>query len=192
SLLERGREVTALGRLLPVFGFKKPVTLAATDASFEPGVFGIVKPVLLWPKSITDRLDDRHVEAILAHELSHIRRRDNLTAALHMVVEAVFWFHPLVWWLGARLIDEREQACDHDAISHGRDPRVYAESILKTCQFSVETPLFCVAGVTGADLKKRIERIMRGPGGERLSGWKKLLLLAAAVAIVGTPLGLGV
>jgi bla regulator protein BlaR1 len=147
--------------------------------------------VLLWPDSMTDRLDDPHIEAILAHELSHIRRSDNLTAALHMVVEAVFWFHPLVWWLGARMIDEREQACDHDAISHGRDPHVYAESILRTCQYSVEAPLACVAGVTGADLRKRIERIMQGPGNERLSAWKKLLLAAAGIVIVGTPLGLG-
>ncbi len=191
SPLDHGRVAAALRGLLPVFGFRKSVVLAASNASFEPGVFGIVKPVLLWPDSMTDRLDDPHIEAILAHELSHIRRSDNLTAALHMVVEAVFWFHPLVWWLGARLIDEREQACDHDAISHGRDPHVYAESILRTCQFSVEAPLACVAGVTGADLRKRIERIMQGPGNERLSAWKKLLLAAAGIVIVGTPLGLG-
>jgi bla regulator protein blaR1 len=191
SPLEHGRVADALRRLLPGFGFKKSVVLAASNASFEPGVFGIVKPVLLWPKSMTDRLDDAHIEAILAHELSHIRRSDNLTAALHMVVEAVFWFYPLVWWLGARLIDEREQACDHDAISHGRDPHVYAESILRTCQFSVEAPLACVAGVTGADLRKRIERIMQGSSNERLSGWKKFSLVAAGIVIVGTPLGLG-
>jgi bla regulator protein blaR1 len=191
SPLDHGRVAAALRRLLPVFGFKKSVVLAASNASFEPGVFGIVKPVLLWPESMTDRLDDPHIEAILAHELSHIRRSDNLTAALHMVVEAVFWFHPLVWWLGARLIDEREQACDHEAITHGRDPRVYAESILRTCQFSVEAPLACVAGVTGADLRKRIERIMQGPSSERLGAWKKFLLLAAGIVSVGTPLGLG-
>ena len=191
SPLDHGRVAAALRGLLPVFGFRKSVVLAASNASFEPGVFGIVKPVLLWPDSMTDRLDDPHIEAILAHELSHIRRSDNLTAALHMVVEAVFWFHPLVWWLGARLIDEREQACDHDAISHGRDPHVYAESILRTCQFSVEAPLACVAGVTGADLRKRIERIMQGPSNERLSAWKKLVLAAAGIVIVGTPLGLG-
>ena len=191
SPLDHGRVAAALRRLLPVFGFRKSVALAASNASFEPGVFGIVKPVLLWPESMTDRLDEAHIEAILAHELSHIRRSDNLTAALHMVVEAVFWFHPLVWWLGARLIDEREQACDHEAISHGRDPHVYAESILRTCQFSVEAPLACFAGVTGADLRKRIERIMQGPSSERLSAWKKFLLLAAGIVTVGTPLGLG-
>jgi bla regulator protein BlaR1 len=52
------------------------------------------------------------MEAMLAHELCHVRRRDNLTSAMHMVVEVVFWFHPLVWWIGVRLMEERERACD--------------------------------------------------------------------------------
>ena len=75
-----------------------------------------------------------------------------------MVVQAIFWFHPLVWWIGARLVDERERACDEDVIRLGSEPEVYAESILKTCEFYVESPLACVAGVTGSDLKKRIEQ----------------------------------
>ena len=123
-------------------------------------MFGILRPVLLWPRDIDMRLDDAQVHAILAHELAHVRRRDNLTAAMHMFVEAVFWFHPLVWWIGARLVDERERACDEEVVRLGNDPHVYAESILKTCQFYVESPLTCVPGVTGSDLKKRIERIM--------------------------------
>jgi len=56
------------------------------------------------------QLEDVHLEAVVAHELWHVRRRDNLAGALHMVVEAMFWFHPLVWWVGARLVDERERA----------------------------------------------------------------------------------
>ena len=70
-------------------------------------MFGILRPVLLWPREIDVQLDDAQVRAVLAHELTHARRRDNLTAAMHMFVEAVFWFHPLVWWIGARLVDER-------------------------------------------------------------------------------------
>ena len=62
--------------------------------------------------------------------------------------------------LDRRMIDERERACDEDVIRLGSEPEVYAESILKTCQFFIESPLVCVAGVTGSDLKKRIEQIM--------------------------------
>src|SRR5678815_3368799 len=96
------------------------------------------------------------IEAILAHEVAHVHRRDNLAAMVHMAVEALCWFHPLVWWIGARLIDERERACDEDVLGRGSAAEVYAESILKTCRFSIESPLRCVAGVTGADLKRRI------------------------------------
>jgi bla regulator protein blaR1 len=105
--------------------------------SLEPAVFGVARPVLLWPAGFSERLDDAHVEAILAHELCHVRRRDNLAASLHMAVEAIFWFHPLVWWLGARLVDERERACDETVLQSGSPPQVYAESILRACEFCV-------------------------------------------------------
>lgn len=85
----------------------------------EPGIFGIFRPVLLWPERLSERLDDEDTKAILAHELMHARRHDNLKAALHMVVEAVFWFHPLVWWMERRMIEERERACDEAVIELG-------------------------------------------------------------------------
>ena len=125
----------------------------------------------MWPRRIAERLGDEQVEAILAHELSHVRRRDNLAAALHMIVQALFWFHPLVWWVGARLVDERERACDEEVIRLGSEPQVYAESILKTCELYVESRLVCVAGVTGSDLKQRIEAIMSDDARRALSGW---------------------
>src|SRR6266576_923925 len=77
---------------------------------------------------------------MLAHELWHVQRRDNLAAAVHMLVEAVFWFHPLLWWLGARLVEERERACDEEVLEMGKERQVYAESILKICEFCVESP----------------------------------------------------
>jgi beta-lactamase regulating signal transducer with metallopeptidase domain len=98
----------------------------------EPGVFGWRSPVLLWPRGIEERLTDLQIDAIVAHEIAHMRRRDNLTSALHMIVQAIFWFHPLTWWIGTRLVDERERACDEDVLRGGSRPDVYAESILKT------------------------------------------------------------
>jgi bla regulator protein BlaR1 len=74
---------------------------------------------LLLPAGITDRLTPPQLKAIVAHELCHVRRRDNLATALHMGVEALFWFHPLVWWLGARLMEERERACDEEVLLMG-------------------------------------------------------------------------
>ena len=171
-------------------GFSR-LPLVASDTSLEPGVFGIVRPVLLWPRDIDVRLDDAQVHAILAHELAHVRRRDNLTAGVHMLVEAVFWFHPLVWWIGARLVNERERACDEEVVRLGNEPHVYAESILKTCQFFVESPLSCVSGVTGSDLKKRIERIMADRPATRLNAWRKTALATAAAVTLAAPVAIG-
>ena len=165
--------------------------LVISDTSLEPGVFGIVRPVLLWPRAIETRLDDAQVLAILAHELAHVRRRDNFTAAIHMLVEALFWFYPLVWWIGNRLVDERERACDEEVVRLGSEPHVYAESILKTCQFCVESPLSCVPGVTGSDLKKRIERLMTHRPVTVLGLWGKTLLMSTAVMTLAAPVAIG-
>src|SRR6185437_4252576 len=96
----------------------------------EPGVVGLFRPILLLPADIAERLEPRQLEAVLAHELCHVRRRDNLCSAIHMIVEAMFWFHPLVWWIGARLVEERERACDEAVLSLGNDPHAYAAGIL--------------------------------------------------------------
>lgn len=73
-----------------------------SESALEPGILGVFHPVLLLPAGISERLNDEQLNAILIHELCHVRRRNNLAAALHMLVEALFWFHPQVWWIGAR------------------------------------------------------------------------------------------
>src|SRR5438477_122886 len=189
--LREGREVEALRRLERNGGMRKRIEMLLSRASLEPGIFGIARPVLVWPERISERLEDVHLEAILAHEVWHVRRRDNLAAAVHMVVEAIFWFHPLVWWMGARLLEERERACDEEVLEMGSEPQVYAESILKACEFCVEVPLACVSGVTGADLKRRIVRIMSERVAERLGFGKRLLLLTICSTAVAVPVVLG-
>ena len=186
-----GREVGALRRRERLTKAASPIALRLSQTSTEPGVFGIARPILLWPAAISDCLDEAHLEAIVAHEVEHVRRHDNLTAALHMLVEAIFWFHPLVWWLGARLMEEREWACDEEVLRQGSEPQTYAESILKTCEFCVASPLACVSGVTGADLKRRIVRIMTQRTAQKLNASGKLLLVAMAVCSVAAPVIVG-
>jgi uncharacterized protein (TIGR03435 family) len=158
----------------------------------EPGIFGIFRPVLLLPERIGERLDRAQLDAILAHELCHVRRRDNLTAVIHMVVQAVFWFHPLVWWLGARLVDERERACDEEVVRLGAKPPVYAEAILNICKLYMESPLVCVSGVTGADLKKRIEAIMSHRSVLKLNFARRMMLVTAALTALAAPVAVGI
>ena len=171
---------------------KVPVEAMSSPSILEPAVFGIWRPVLMLPEGITDRLTPAQLEAILAHELCHIRRRDNLFAAVHMAIEAVFWFHPLVWWLGRRIVEERERACDEEVLRLGSEPQVYAEGILKVCEFYLASPLACAAGVTGSNLKKRIGGIMTHHNAKKLEFGKKLLLSAAGMLVVTTPVIVGV
>jgi len=189
--IREGREWDALQRIQRAGGVRAHIELVLSRSAMEPGVFGILRPVLAWPKGISERLDDAQLEAILAHEVCHVRRRDNLTAAIHMFVEAAFWFHPLVWWLGARLLEERERACDEEVMHLCAHPEAYAEGILKVCEFCVESPLQCVSGVTGADLKKRVLEIMTQRVAHKLSLGRKLLLLVVGLAVAAVPIVLG-
>ncbi len=152
----------------------------------EPGVFGIFRPVLLLPENIARNLQAVQLQPIIAHEMFHVRGRDNLAAAMHTVVQALFWFHPLVWWLGNRLVDERERACDEAVLQSGHDPADYAEGILKVCKSNLMMPA-CVAGVSGSNLKKRIEVIMENRGTRSLTPGKKLLLTVAGAGVLIVP-----
>jgi bla regulator protein blaR1 len=187
----QGREVDTLRHMERTEGALRPTTFLLSRDSLEPGIFGIFRPVLLWPEAISEQLPDKHLRAILTHEISHLRRRDNLAAAIHMAVEAIFWFHPLVWWLGTRLLEERERACDEAVLQKGHSPQIYAESILKTCSFCIGSPLTCISGVTGGDLKLRIIRIMTPGSVEKLSRRRRLLLAGVGIAAVVAPVIFG-
>jgi TonB family protein len=186
-----GREVESLRRMERIAGIRKQIEIRLSRASVEPGIFGIVRPVLMWPEGISKRLEDAQLDAILAHEVRHVRRHDNLAAAVHMVVEAIFWFHPMVWWLGTRLVEERERACDEDVLELGSERQVYAEGILKVCEFCLASPLACMSGVAGGDLKKRMVHIMTERMLHKLDFGRKLLLGAAGLAAVAGPIAFG-
>ncbi|HXW90388.1 MAG TPA: M56 family metallopeptidase [Terriglobales bacterium] len=189
--LSEGREVEALRRIERVTGVRQRVEMLLSRTTLEPAIFGMVRPVLLWPEGISDQLDNAHLEAILAHELWHVRRRDNLAASIHMIVEAIFWFHPLIWWLGARLVDERERACDEEVVELGGEGRIYAESILRVCEFCVRSPLACLSGVTGSNLKKRMVHIMSVHVVRKLDFSRKLVLSMAGLVAIAAPIGFG-
>ena len=167
------------------------VAVRIASGALEPGLFGILNPVILLPQGIGERLSPAELEAVLAHEACHSRHRDNLWATVHMLVEALFWFHPLVWWLGARLNHERERACDEAVLAQGQEPEVYAECILKVCKLYVQSPLPCVSGISGAGLKERIERIVVNTVARPLDASRKLLLAGLAAASLALPVCAG-
>lgn len=158
----------------------------------EPGVVGFLRPVFVLPPQLLDRLSPAQLKALLAHEMCHVSRRDNLFAALHMAVESLFWFHPLVWWIGSRMLEEQELACDEEVLRMGHSSTDYIRGILAVCQHYSDTSLPCVAGVTGADIKIRLKTILSGNSAQELSRYKKAALALSAVAALVLPVGLGI
>jgi uncharacterized protein (TIGR03435 family) len=108
-----------------------------------------------------------------------------------MTVAAIFWFYPVVWWLGTRLLEERERACDEEVLRLGNNPAVYAESILKLCELYVTSPLKCVSGITGTNLQRRIEGIVKNQTVRRLNFGRRMLLIVSAAMAVAAPIAVG-
>jgi len=169
-----------------------PIRVISSPSFLEPGIFGVFRPVLLLPDGIFDQLTPDQWKSVVAHELCHVRHRDNLIGVIQMFVEAVFWFNPLVWWIGKRIFQERELACDEEVLRLGSESRVYAQSILRVCELYLESPVECVAGVSGSNLRRRIEGIMTNQIVRKLNGGRKLLLAGVGTLAVAVPIGIGV
>lgn len=173
-----------------VAGINTPVFSSALMP--EPCVIGILRPVIVLPVGIAERLTRAQLDAVIAHELCHVRRRDNLAALFYMGVQCVFWFHPLVWLIGSRLVLERELACDEAVLAAGNEPRTYAEAILGVCKLRHEACSPCIAKVAGADLTRRLEFIMRNSVADAPNGAGHFALACIGCAAVALPVMTGV
>ncbi|MGB6844505.1 MAG: M56 family metallopeptidase, partial [Candidatus Acidiferrales bacterium] len=103
--------------------------LAESDFVFVPVTLGVLRPAIILPAGWRD-WDDAKLSAVLAHELSHVRRRDALAQHLSLIHRAIFWFSPLAWWLDRALATLAEIASDHAALAGGLDRIRYAETLL--------------------------------------------------------------
>jgi Zn-dependent protease with chaperone function len=172
-----------------------PVGLPAFAATTRggPAVVGFLRPVLMLPQGLAERLTPAELEAVLEHELHHARRRDNLLALPLLLAQALFWFHPLVWWIGRRLLAERERACDEAVLQGGIDAETYARALLEVCRLELTpAPALAAAALGGAKLKRRIRRIMADRPPRPLGAPGGLILTAALAAAVAAPVLAGV
>ncbi len=187
-----GREVDALCRVHARRHWTgRSLQLRQIAGAAAPALFGIRRGVILWPAGLSSRLRDDAIEAVVAHEVAHFRRGDNLAALVHGLVEAVLWFHPLLWWVSARLIEERERACDQEALDCGVPPETYARTLLNVCRFGLAAPQPFIASAAGASLGERVEAIMNYEPG-RLLARPRGLAVALAILLVGGPLAMGI
>src|SRR5262249_6304948 len=115
---ELGAELTAkLTQLAAQLGVRREVLLRASDALTVPAVAGWRRPVVLLPVAVVSGLPPAAIEAILAHELAHVRRHDYLVNALQSAAEALLFYHPAVWWVSRVIRAEREHASDDRAVA---------------------------------------------------------------------------
>ncbi|MBI4889618.1 MAG: GWxTD domain-containing protein [Acidobacteria bacterium] len=121
-----------------------------------PYAFGALRPVILIPAAALLRLTPRQLEAVIEHELAHIRRHDYAVNILQTLVEGLLFYHPAVWWLSARIRHERELCCDEAAVAHCGDRVVYSEALLTLEQTRLEFAL----AATGGRLTERIGRLL--------------------------------
>jgi bla regulator protein blaR1 len=133
---------------------------ASTRGGSELGLWGIWRPTIQIPRGLSSQLTSSELEAVLLHELAHVRRWDNLTATFVHTLVSLFWFHPLLWWIEKRLIVERERACDEMVIHGGVAHQTYVAGILKVCRFQLVEAVAGTSGIAGPDLKNRLELIM--------------------------------
>jgi beta-lactamase regulating signal transducer with metallopeptidase domain len=166
----------------------RPVALLQSAGVDVPTVIGWMRPVILLPVSALAGLSTTQVEAILAHELAHIRRHDYLVNLLQTFLETLLFYHPAVWWLSRQIRDERENCCDDLAVSLCGDPVAYARA-LADLEEHRGAPAQLVLAASGGALLNRVRRLLlatpsshAGRGPVWLAGATALLLMTGIAA----------
>ena len=118
-------------RLCERLGITRQVSLRIAEHIQGPLAIGIVRSVIILPAAALMALSPEQLEAVLAHELAHVRRADYLWNLIQTMVETLLFFHPAVWWLGRRLRQQRELCCDDVAVQSCADPLIYATALLR-------------------------------------------------------------
>lgn len=175
-----------LVRLRERLRVSSPVVLLESSLANVPVVIGHLHPAILVPVGMLTGMPAVQVEAILLHELSHIRRRDYLVNLLQTAVEGFMFYHPVVWWISHVIRTERENCCDDLAVATSGDPREYAAA-LTALEQNRWAATDAVMAANGGNLMKRIRRLLYSANAPR-SVWSPIL--SAAILTVTAALAL--
>src|SRR3954464_5438566 len=186
---DASRRLTA--RLSRRLHISRAITLLESTLVDVPTVIGFLKPVVLLPASALGGLTPQQLEAILAHELAHIRRHDYLVNLLQTLVETVLFYHPAVWWLSHRIRVERENCCDDLAVSLCGDPVAYAHALadLEALRSGPAPDHHIAMAATGGLLLQRVRRLLGAPSSHTGRGPAWLAGRVALLLVGGIALG---
>ncbi len=188
------QEVTkTMLRLSEQLGVRRKVEILKSQLVHVPLVFGYLRPVILLPASLLTNLPTAQLEAIIAHELGHVRRHDFLVNFIQTIIETIFFYHPAIWWLSHRVRIERENCCDDLVVSVLCNRVEYGKALLAV----EESPGFARSLVLGArdgSLLARVQRLAgleaarRGPIASGAAMITSSLLIAGAAFMIGNVL----
>lgn len=170
--------------LISKMGVRKSVQFRLSRRINVPSVVGYFKPVVLLPASLLLGMSPHQIEAIILHELAHIRRHDILLANLQSVMKALYFFNPFVFWISAKLDQERENACDDIAVSICSNPLMYAQTLHHFAEMHAHF-LSSTTALTGRKnmLQRRIQRLFTTKNRE--TNYAKKIISAALLLSFG-------
>lgn len=153
-----------LASLQDMFGIRRRVELLKSHTCRVPFVFGVIRPVIVFPAVYFNRLTAEQFESILLHELVHIKRYDFLYNILQTIIESLLFFNPAVWWLSARIRAYREYCCDDMVQNTMTSRRTYPEALYRIAQFAAPAPAPHIALFQHqSQLTTRIKRMLNDP-----------------------------
>lgn len=173
-----------LEQLSQVLGIKRAVDIFQSALVNVPTVIGHFKPVILLPVSALTGLTAEQIEAILAHELAHIKRCDYLVNILQTVVEILGFYHPAVWWVSNKIRYERENCCDDIAVNISGNKICYAEALATMEEIRFGQGRLAIAAA-GGNLFERIKRLLgeKNTSNEK-AGWLPSVIVISILALI--------
>jgi beta-lactamase regulating signal transducer with metallopeptidase domain len=159
SIPENGPLAATVSRLAARIGVNRSVSVRVSTVMASPATLGFLRPVILLPPATALHITPQQLEALLAHELAHVRRHDYLVNVLQMFAETLFFYHPVVWWTSRRIRIERELCCDDIAVRACGDAVSYAQALTVVARLLVTRPGMAV-GAAGGPLLVRVQRLL--------------------------------
>lgn len=172
--------------ILQQYGAGRQVCLAVSEKVKVPAAIGFWKPAIMLPAWTLRELTPNELKPILIHELTHLRRRDDWTNLLQKMARAIFFFHPAVWWIDARLSLEREMACDDTVLAITGNPRAYASCLIELLEKSCARRGWTMAQAAvhrAQELSLRITKILDAKRPATTQIWKPALGFASVFSI---------
>lgn len=179
---------TQLTQLCDKLGVVRRVRLLVVEGLESPVTAGLWQPIVLVPASLISGMEPGLLTALLAHEVAHIRRYDYIFNLIQRFIESILFYHPAVWWLSARIRDEREMIADDLAAKALGEPRrlAFALQELDRIQYSATT---IALAAHGGNLMSRIKRLVQ-PDTQTL-GWKAAVPALVSIALISTCFAFG-